>query len=438
MAAPARSHWITVGSGDLHRSLADGIMNAIEEGVVAERLDGMRVLDSQQLHRTMMDSYGAQMESLRRDLDREKRREQRARSNANATEDDELAANFVRDAEEALRARRRLEKEVDALESRSRTLELPEVFESDSDYVAQAMANLAVCKELAPAEICEALDTILDGFRVDADGRDAVWTTHVLVPAGGAVARLGPISGRIPNRIPATKVLLPDANYPLARQLLDVPDDELKVRDSQWVRRRVVAALEGAGVSRMAARVLSLCAVPEVGDVVCQRLFGHPLPKHIDKSFEQHIVGVFLDPGFVGKPSEYAGDSYTRQALVDHLEQCGGRAKWSDVVTAFEERLGLDYMKVRHASVELDTGKSRVWPAPVVRHGDWGPRGDPGLRHLSLVECGHCDGFATVVVRVPEIVDALLCEHCLRQPVRAGASADIIYPASYLSLRVPT
>lgn len=376
----------TIRPGDLHRSIAEGIAQAIRDGVPATRLNGETFwIESSPHSLPKLISSNRTTDFLRRQLAEHQTRAARARKHALDFDDPDTARALLNDASYHQRKAEEVRRELAELEHQTETSSLPERWESNAAAVAQALANLATIDGAADGSIRAAMDEIITNSRMTVDAKQVAWTLHVRLPLDTGVALLGPIRGTVPNlhRPPS-----------LAEQL-----------------RR-------AGLSRKAARLLAQHPDRDLVRTLLDEA------ARANEPFLSYMWEVYTADLTWWRSRTWRAPDQGRQLLIDAVQSLGGSATPNQL-----RQQDIDRNHIHRFSKQ----GPEVMATPAVRRvGDWkkGPANQP--RKVALVQCPHCCGYATHVMRVPEIPCGLLCPDCRRMPTQSSP----VFPNQYFELEV--
>lgn len=174
------------------------------------------------------------------------------------------------------------------------------------------------------------------------------------------------------------------------------------------------------------ARVLSLCPLPEVAAVVLHSLDLGELPTSLDERYVHRVRTAYLGDRMAWRSAKWYVNCWHRQRVIDHLVEYGPQtaAEISEAMRSF----GFHDQQV--LQITQDRGNAVPWPPPVAPTAAYS--GNPRQpRKFRLRECPHCNGMASIAVRVPELKFGVLCPDCMRTP-----EADSpVYPDAYRRLR---
>lgn len=375
-----------VPAAELHRSIAHGVADAIGKGCPAELLESDPIaVYGQFWENPLIGSTASRLRALRTQLAEATEAGRRARRNANRTDDEILVSAFLDDAKAYLRKAKRLEAEIAELEEARRNPVLGSRIETVGALAAQALAKLSMVENSAPGEIRSALATIFRDARLSLDGDDVVWTLYVHLPTASGRLRLGPISGKVPNKKPSPSVA---PKHPL----------------------------EGLIATKAMALVRLMPA--QVRERLTEAVLGLHGGEDVD-SFGRHLAQTYTHSGFNWKSSQWSLDPAPRQRVVDFVLANGGRMSVSTLqASAIRSH--------RYDLYSIDDG--RVGSAVLRRAGRWRKGTATPDRRLEVIKCPHCDGYASVVVLVPEVPTGVICPDCRRMPIHGSP----VFPELYL------
>lgn len=418
----------TVTPEELHRAIVDAAQAALRQGVDLELLDDVtfsRVTDLAHI----MDRGAFKLGALEEDRKDALARYNRARKNANAATDDEMADDFLQDAAKARQMIKRLDAQIaDHLTPMNSVL--PESFESDCDFVAHALAALAQDCCGGGHVLADQLSHIIEfiSFSTDSESGPPTMTAsfRLRLPTEQGVIALGPIECSVRNI--AYSRTLGVEQIRSARQLLI----DIHGQNASWsaVKQEAIKALLDKGYTTLAAKTLLRSDLISIYTVVAQEAWNVRPDDSIDKEFLALIRRIYQHPKFIWNGRKHSLDVSERQTLVDAVVAQGGHLS----TAAASQALGTgraSQLAVAAYSRDAHNGRGPAWPATVQRSGHWG-QGKPGTneRSVHVPPCNHCASLAMKVIRVPELPTTLLCTGCLR----STAPDSPIYPPEYLTL----
>lgn len=420
----------TVGAAALHRSVARSIAAALRAGL-PERQNTMVSLQESALRRLPAplpletpNLLGSRAADLRAQA-------KRVLSGLRRAEEETVRAQIVVQAEQ-------LERQAAALDRRAKTLAArPEpvkaTFHTDLAFALDALGGLARGERVVSRATRAALDQLLVDWRMSVQPHTVRFSFLLRVlDDRGRVRLLGPVEGQVQNnaRVPAL-----EPQWQLAEALPQSLVDRMEVQDptqAQLVRPALRRLLEEAGLAQSCAAVLSRSEVAETLAAVWCHLTGEALPTHADPLFASHAVGAYVVGNLRWTHRSGAITSRSRERGILALAENGGRMRFTEWRRAME-----DYTRphalLRWSADFAVTDGAPLWPRSVERTAGWRQHPNPNdnTNSVELVQCGHCGKSATVVLRVPECPDALLCGHCRRMP---RVEDSPVFPERYLQL----
>lgn len=368
----------TVRSADLHAAIATAAASAVRDGIPAHLVEGEMLWLEEGLSFPRIDSTSAELLALKRQLEEAETLAKRARKNATLASNPATSQAFISDADDYEYTAGTLKARVAELEQRAQP-QLEPSFTTNAALVARALANLATVDDVAERPVRSAVDQIIKGHYITVEDSTVTFAFSLRVPVSQGVAALGPITCSLPDRR-KTNNDQPTRPFP--------PE-----------------------MTRLALMVLSSHPDTQVHEMVLTAATDGAT--HND-AYIQHMVAVYTSADFQWSSRGWRLDDRERQSLVDIVARLGGRALPNAVRTEGIER-------------------NRMWrfsrgeDAVLRRSGTWRKGLNDGTRMLSLVPCPHCDGHATVVIRVPEVPGSLLCPTCRRMPTPNSP----VFPPTY-------
>ncbi|MFF1530280.1 hypothetical protein [Cellulomonas sp. NPDC058312] len=342
----------------------------------------------------------------------------RARRSAQTAPDDETAAALEQDAARWLDRLRTARRSLEALEAEANSEEQADVaFESSTQLIDAALSRIATTDRVTQAEI-DAFHELTDGWSMipRADGALDASVTVRLPVKGGAL--LIPVRWEIAQLSVGTQAV---------RAQIDRPTGAPVVK-----REQTVHDLTEAGLSRLAALVVTNAPFTELPQLVREFVLGDPEaewvgPQWREPAFVEHIRSVYLDPKFQWNGrGKYVLYSWMRQAAVDlALER--GAISTQDLID-------------EHPAASKHTLQSFCGVGPpngVIRR--WAPVLDGTLERNKLRASARvcwCGAPGVAVARVPEVPKDLICEagHPLQDaPPQGGV---VVLPDAYRVLRM--
>ena len=418
----------------LHRSLAEGIAEAIRDGITAERVAGLSATVTREGLVAYRSSLTNRRIRLSQELEDLERRAKNARRNANDTVDEDLRRGYLDDHEilhDKLKQRRRQLQELEE-EDRAGPAPLDDTFDVEGAYLARALGNLASTNVRASADIATALRTVLDDFRLQADAYQATWRCHVLVPTDDGVVRLGPASGTVSNVAVVNRALHGNRDKEFVELFLrdGMSIDELQgLRriGRQHARQLLYNGLAELGLSETACSALASCPIPEPRQAVWAALAG-TCTADLDQAYIEHISRTYC-----GDQTPWYGNRWIyppgkRQQILNALTVLGGSSSPEQLA----EHVGVArqyILTVARPRQRAAPGDVATYP-PILTATTDGNHAKARVREVSLITCPHCSGTANIIVRVPEVPTAVLCPNCRRLPL----STSPTFPASYFEI----
>jgi hypothetical protein len=383
---------------ELHQAIVDWCLAALRNGAGVELIDALRFWHLSDVRVSVVDEDERKQRLLVSEIDDTTRSYEQARRNANRTTDPDLVDDFPADAALLRGKLRQLEKQLDELGSDT-ALPTLEQFTSDASFIAHGIAALAHCGADAPAELAAQLSEVLEFTNVALDqvARTVTFTFRLLLPADGKVAYFGPITATVANRAyPGTLKGLPrleEARTLLCDQSADSP---------HRATRQLAARLVEIGWSPLAASTLARSGVEPLYRIALQLLGDNQPLDDLDPELVQHVLATYADPKFTWNPRYHHVDCTTRQRLIDLVLAAGGQVTHEDLLNQLDGS-GVQPADVTIMSLPQTFGTAPTWPPSILRIGDWGRRSPRSTRSLLVVECPHCDGWASTAVRTPEV-----------------------------------
>jgi hypothetical protein len=417
---------------ELHRAIVDAAVTALREGAPLGVLDGYEHFRVTRTGIGIANTKHQRRRHVEEQIAIQKRIADNARRNANLTDDVATCEGFLSDAAHAHAEIAELTDELAAIDDKSSSRLLPASVDSEVEFLAQALASLRSVATVGDGTLGDALGTILKIDRIEpAPLEDSVRISfHLLIPAEGAVLAFGPIEAVVPNRAYratlSTRTQVERARASLT-QIARRSNPAAKLVESEIEALQVVRAdLIKAGYSMLAAGTMIRSGRPSIYSIIANELWEAPIPDHIDPGFVSHIRSIYRAANFRWEPRHYSIDVSRHQQLVDELIRQGGSA---GQVFLHDETS----VKAHHITLfsrDQQYGSSPTWPACVERIGDWRQQSPRAGRSLRAITCPHCGGWASLVIRVPEIPDCVLCPKCHQMPTQPGT----YFPDDYTQL----
>jgi DNA invertase Pin-like site-specific DNA recombinase len=371
----------------LHSSIATAVIAAVQQGLPAE-LDRTRYSVGMNFR---VDPRESERRELRRRVDELTTQKDRAKRNADLTSDEDSAAEFIRDYEQAGRELNRLERELErhtAVATDDRVLE----FDSAAGLVVYAIAGLARNDTDDPRQLADSLRAVLSRETMTVDGPTVTWELCIDIPHDDGVVTLGPIRGTVPNLQPAP-VKLPGA----------------RTATPPWMpnARKDLAA---AGIKTLAASVAHASQQPDLVAV----LVGDMAPVQLTHAdWAIYVQATYRNPEFRWQPGKWQLDDERRQHLVDLLVAAGAKLAVRDLKAA-----GFTTNEIKHLRANHDVPDGHK----IVRITSKGSRAT-----AFALDCPHCGSPLDIVKRVPEVPHGVLCSNCRRSPDRHSPTFPNFY-----------
>ncbi len=411
----------TIDARLFHRSLAEGIADAIGEGVPAQLIDGLITFDG--AHGNIpVESTRLRHDQLREEIERAERRRSNAEATADDADDEDTRRRAVERADDLSRELRRLRAELESADSQPADETIPAVFHSDADYIAQALANLARAPLAAPGELDDALSRIITDLNVEPtpDSLSARWSCHVRLPVDGRVMSLGPIHGVVSTKGEPGLADPGEAQHALVKALVDegVLPARLSGCTQLDARRALATHLTARGVPSEAVTTLTDCVTSAPFDALLSRTDGRATS--LGAEYVARIWRVYGENDLRWRTGLWIGPSRNMQIALALLRRMGGEAGYLEL----QRRLSvmMSGTTVQYFAIGRDS------QPPIMER--YGPRGDYRVR---LRSCPHCGTAVTHALRVPELPELLLCTSCQRPP----SDGAPVFPDEYLALRWP-
>lgn len=411
---------------EIHGAIVESTVAALRNGAGVELIDALRFWQLSELRSNIVNDSDRKARRVAADVEHLSKSYEQARRNANSVSDPELCKDFLADANSLHAKLQSLRAESAQLASQTRLVD-PDSFTSDAGFIAHGMAALANCGERAPAELSEQLAQILriDAAEIDHLDRTVTFTFHLLLPADGKVALFGPVRATVANR--AYRATL--KGLPGLEQARTVLCDRFDQPSPHFATRELAAALVKSGWSPLSSGTLARSGVEPLYRIAFHHLGIGPKPAELDPRYVERVLATYSDPEFRWNARYHHLDCTTRQTIVDALVDAGGELGHQELIDKLQGT-SVDHLDINLVSRDQSFGKAPSWCASVLRIGDWDNRAPRSTRSLRLVGCVHCDGWASYVVRAPEISAALLCRNCLRMPLPDSP----VFPIGYLAL----
>lgn len=404
---------------ELHRSIVRDVAHTLRNGAVAEYLDGHAsylALD----RAVLVDAAGHRRRELSLQHDQAEQRARRLRTYAADAHDQQEARELLAQARQESAKATRLGEALERLAQRSDQATLPQEFEGEVAFIVAGLSALLADSGRMPAEGRSALQSLISDFHLVVEPPVVRWSLCLLLPADGRVVRLGPFEGSVAAR--GRVRTQAESRFQDAETADAVSRRHLR---SDLVAAGVPSALAGAALLAPGGYLRAVLLGRDVRWPGCAPDFDH-------ESFNAHVRQCWADLGGWGR-GVYAQTSPQRQRLADLVARHGGHISLADL------RPMLSSIQMKPNDVYTLTLPKRSknpatppWPPTVLREGDWGSGSPATMSIVVSPRCQLCHGPATVVVRVPEVPDALLCARCRVMPSRP----DLVFPPMYLDLGV--
>lgn len=409
---------------ELCAAMASAAAAGIRDGFDLEIIDGLVAAHADSAEFEHEYRRAADRERLRAERKRQASIEARARENANEEDDPGLAEAYKDDARRAHARVRKIEAELAKAEEPQVVDDGP--LETDGDYVVRAITRIAAGGRASKAHN-RALRSVVNVDAYDYDGVEMHASFHLLLPTNAGVARCGPFRASVQSRTPSYRAQ-EDCSRSIVHALEPATARELSADsqpERQW-RRLAAAALRKRGVPELAATVVCLSVVPEVGEQVVATVAGRTTDH--DPRWAVLIRAAYVDGEWRRRRRSHALHERAAQTLVDIVRRSRGlcsvtHAKRELAAAGHSERGVYHYSAGRDGNLPI-----------VERRGNWtpGPKGDRGEPMLAWVRCVHCGEAADLVANALEVRGGLLCWSCLRLP-RDNDSPT--FPIGYRLLR---
>jgi DNA invertase Pin-like site-specific DNA recombinase len=370
-----------------HRSMAEAIIEAVDNGLPA-KLDVARFQTIGPL--PTLDPVRARVRALQVRLKDEQAYLAKSVRNAQMADGDDVAEIFIEDVKHHGSEVARLEREIKEAKSGLAEPVLEETFQSSADLVAHAVAALAGTENVAPAALRDTLRSIFHDARWKVSGGTVQWEVTIELPHESGTVMLGPVRGKLENRMPTPKR-----------------------SSARYLRKLTIDQLRSAGLAERAARSVAAAGQPTMTSVLLAHLRGTELPRGVDPGWARHIISVYSDPNFSWNMNRWRLKDELRVQVLHLIEANGEVLSVDEVVAA-----GVTSEQLRYLWRVIDA-----------------PSGDPILRRLvidnvasvALLECPHCGGSTSHSVVTPETKPGVMCTRCWRTPIPSSP----VFPSFY-------
>jgi hypothetical protein len=325
----------------------------------------------------------------------------------------------------------RFRTELEALRKEQPPTEVPPRFTADADALIFGLRWMARFDDKAPVAVTQALGRLLVDCRVHMDGDYVTLSFCLLLPTERGNVILGPIHARAVNAFRRAPIspgseLLPHLMATLRRKVEEHPN---AIRFDGICRRAIRDELVNVGLSVPAATTLSESAIAEPINAIWCKTTGHRLPRGLSASYASLVATIYGDARFSWRGGNKLA-APTRAHVIGTLLRLGGSATPKQLSQAMGGQPGA--MRIIQLAEPLEKGHF-PYPPSIEKAPGWNP--SPGVHaapnRVQLVACRHCGRRATLVLRVPEVPDALLCPDCGRMPRIARSP---VFPDVYQEL----
>lgn len=417
---------------ELHQAIATAAITALRTGAPLERLDGLEYFHVRSTGFGVRDATQQRRQLLLTQIDRQQLIAEQARENANMAAAARLRDAFLQDAENAYVELEQLERQLDQLDAVDHPTVLPEQFETEVDFIAHSLAQLAKIRTTNSGEFGDAIRQVITDVRIVPDPVHRTCTVefNLLLPADGMVLRFVPIRTSVTNR--AYLKCLPDDVRPdaprlvLTRQATAQQVRNTRATSDHEMLQNVKGALVNHGYTDLAAGIIVRSDFRPLYAIAAHDLWSEPLPAGYDPQYVALARSTYRSPDFHWNPRHHSLDCTLRQTLVDAVKTRGGVANLRDVIDDLASS-GVDDQRIAVFSRAQQLGSAPPWKPCVARIGDWRQQAPLASRSLQLWKCPHCDGHASIVVRAPEVAECVLCRDCRRMPSKDSP----VFPPDY-------
>lgn len=368
----------TVSREALHRSIAEGITRAVQNGLPAE-LDQHRFQAFGPL--PPIDTTKSQIRRLRNQLTDINSALTKARRNAELAEDTEAAQLFIDTVNQQLSERTRIERRITNLESTVSEPQLSQTFETQTQLVTYAIAALPGAKNTADPALRAALRTIISKETWTATKDKVQWELSIELPHEKGTIILGPIRGEVENRKDNR-----DGSTAIYRQ-----------------RQNARQQLTNLGLATPAARSALSYPNPHLTNLLTAHLTQKPLPTDFEPELATHLITIYTNPDFVWKPGRWRLNDQVRQNILTLISQAGGTLTQEQLIDA-----GYNKNQLRHLT---RTKPNTPTGNPILTQTGKGP-----TSLYQLQKCPHCHGWCDHSILTPETKPGIICTTCWRTP----------------------
>lgn len=327
----------TIDCAELHQAIAAAAIDALRHGIELEWLDQVHMWRIDDSLRPGPTKDEIRREHLKQAITAAKRRDELARRNANQEADSDLAAAFRSDALNARNDARDAQEELDTLNTATDDQFGPDSFESELDFFAHALAALANVEMSTDVALATSLQHVLEFTRIDVDHFPQVTVEfHLLIPADGRVARLGPVSCEVANRaypkvLPEDVRPRPSITAAVTRQPESADLGDVQAADA------LAQAITQHGWTRTAAGVLARANFDPISRFLAHEIGGQPAPTDLDDAYLQILRQTYADAEFRWKPGTHALNPGHRPTLIQACIDAGGRLRKDEADALFTD-----------------------------------------------------------------------------------------------------
>jgi hypothetical protein len=298
--------------------------------------------------------------------------------------------------------------------------------------LTEALVALGRAAGAVPRPVASAVGKVVRDMRMSPGPVWIGWRADLHVPTADGTLVLGPLTGRVRNRRADSSIPRAECSRTRAQEARDAREDQLlegilgeaiplarmldkNARHGRAHRLRLVARLHAHyGMGRRAAELLLMCPVDVTRKAVWAMARGLEAAD-VSPEYADHLRAVYLSEQEPSQ-SRWWDEVSDRTPVVALLREHGGSIPACRARRAFAAA-GLQPHGPGHLT-KNSNGRPFLEKVP----SPGGPRGccDDGRcdgRVLTLRRCPSCDGYATLVARIPECPPGVLCPDCLRMPV---------------------
>lgn len=446
-------------SHDLHRSIADGITDAISSGVALETLQGHFIGHFSQssfveLENTLSINALVNEEKFLRN------KANRARNVVLSMAEEQDATPWINEAIEFERKADLHQKSIEALlETEKAVVMIKRNIPTDVAACASALSVLRRVEMSAPREVSDALGQILKDISIEVTPAGKVqWRLFVLLPTSEGAVRLGPITGEIDavhRQILVTRSrLTPPIHRKAALEVFrmggSVKDALEKVPDwsTNMLYQNIKKIMVKKGLPQQTFSTLLSATVPELRMAVFGGVLAKPnmtredIPQvardlKIDGcslEWVEHVLEFYLFTTRSNFPGSWVSGVGSKQILMDHILESKGEMSLIKLGIALGG--GYERPEISHKLLKPIAKSGPVEYLSIVEPGSTYKKVSgriTGESSVKLLKCPHCGGFASKLLVVPEVTRQLLCPSCRRMPTPDSP----IFPETYLQVVLP-